>query len=167
MDHSNPNYTRMPVSPKALVVWFFVVLVLYLAVFYGFEHFNHRQGPWQVQFLTDTAGTPRIIVSQPALRVADVTFLFPGETTAATNLPGKVAFDEPRRSVPFGQVLYEDLRTLPGVVTLELFGHEIELLPRVLIVNKRQIPWQSGAVIHLSATNRPAFPPKPPKSRDR
>jgi hypothetical protein len=53
------------------------------------------------------------------------------------------------------------------VVTFDLFGHEIELLPRALIVNKRSIPWQSGATIDLWPTNKPAVPPHPPKVRKR
>ena len=54
---------------------------------------------------------------------------------------------------------------LPGVITLDLFGHEIELLPRVLIVNKKEVPWQSGLSLVLSPTNKPAIPPKPPTPR--
>ena len=153
----------MPVSPRALVVWFFVVLALYLAAFYGFEHLNHRQGPWQVQFLTDVSGAPKLIVTQPALNISNVTIVFHGETTPATNLPQSVSFTLPEQPLPFGKRLYEDLRALPGVITFDLFGHEIELLPRVLIVNKKQIPWQHGTTLDLSATNKPALPPKPPK----
>ena len=153
----------MPISPRALVAWFFVVLALYLTAFYGFEYLNHRKGPWDVQFLTDASGHPKIVVSQSALKVSDVAIVFHGEISSATNLPQNVWFDRPRQSVPFGQVIYEDLRALPGVVTFDLFGHEIELLPRVLIVNKMEIPWQSGRVIDLSATQKPAHRPQPPK----
>jgi hypothetical protein len=157
------NQTRLPVSPRSMAVWFFIVLALYLAAFYGFEYLNHRKGPWAVEFLLDPAGHPKMVVSQSALQVSNMAMVFYGEQAAATNLPQKVLFDEPRRSVPFGRVIYEDLRALPGVVTFDLFGHEIELLPRVLIVNKREIPWQPGATINLSASNKPALPPRPPK----
>jgi hypothetical protein len=44
-----------------------------------------------------------------------------------------------------------------------LFGHEIELMPRVLVVNKTEIPWRSGATIDIWPTNKPAEPPKPLK----
>jgi hypothetical protein len=52
---------------------------------------------------------------------------------------------------------------LPGTVTLELFGHEIELLPRVLIIDRKEHPWKSGTTISLvvsednppPGTNRP------------
>jgi hypothetical protein len=63
--------------------------------------------------------------------------------------------------VIFGRVLYEDLTILPGVVTFDLFGHEIELLPRTLIINKKEIPWKSESVLELWPTNKPVQPPKP------
>jgi hypothetical protein len=163
MDAPEPSHTRMPISPRAMVVWFFIVLALYLAAFYGFEYFNHRKGPWEVEFLLDASGHPKMVVSQGVLKISNVVMAFYGEKSSATNLPQQILFDQPRRPVPFGQVIYEDLRALPGVVTFDLFGHEIELLPRVLIVNKKEIPWHSGATIDLSATNKPALPPKPPK----
>jgi hypothetical protein len=62
-------------------------------------------------------------------------------------------------------VIYEDLTFLPGVVTFDLFGHEVELLPRALIANKKQVPWKSGVTIDLWPTNKPAEPPRPPKAR--
>ena len=38
---------------------------------------------------------------------------------------------------------------LPGVVTMNLLGHEIELMPRTLVIDKKEIPWSTkeGAVI--------------------
>jgi hypothetical protein len=51
--------------------------------------------------------------------------------------------------LPFGELLYQDPTFLPGTVTMRLFGHVVELLPRVLTVDKKEYPWQSGAVIQL------------------
>jgi hypothetical protein len=34
----------------------------------------------------------------------------------------------------------------------------VELLPRVLVVNKKEIPWQSEAVLELSPTNKLSMP---------
>ena len=39
--------------------------------------------------------------------------------------------------------------TLPGTATFELFGHEIQLLPRVLIIDRREYPWRPNATITL------------------
>ena len=85
----------------------------------------------------------------------------------ASNATGRVLFDRVKQPVPFGKVIYEDLTFLPGVVTFDLFGHEIELLPRALIANKKQVAWQSGVTVDLWPTNKPAEPPHPPKARRR
>ena len=58
-------------------------------------------------------------------------------------------------------VKYADLTYLPGVITLELFGHEIELLPRTLYVNRHAIPWTAGTNLTLHASDRPDAWPEP------
>jgi len=149
------------ITPKSIALLFPVVVVLYLAVFYGIEHVRHRKGPWEVDFQTNADGAPRILVSQASIGLEQMAILFHTET--ASNATGHVSFDQVRRPVPFGRVLYEDLTFLPGVVTFDLFGHEIELLPRVLIANKQKIRWRSGGVLDLWPTNKLPEPPKPPK----
>ena len=34
---------------------------------------------------------------------------------------------------------------LPGIVTMNLLGHEIELMPRTLVVDKKEVPWNKPA----------------------
>ncbi|MCI0744412.1 MAG: hypothetical protein L0Y58_03300 [Verrucomicrobia subdivision 3 bacterium] len=136
-----------------------IILALYFAVFYGIEGCRHAKGPWRVTFAASNE-IPRIDVAQERLKFF-ATLVFVGEANTATNLPQAVIFDQPKRSIPFGRVIYEDLTQLPGVVTFDLFGHEIELLPRALIVNKREVPWNSRPSIELFATNKPATPPQP------
>lgn len=148
---------------KTVAVLFLAVLVLYLAAFYGLEWWQHRKGPWEVTFAADEAGTPAITVRQPRLQVAAAQVVFRGEQVAHSNLPQTVRFEQPLQPVPFGRVIYEDLLALPGVVTFDLFGHEIELLPRTLLVNRKQVPWQPPKVIELRPSDKPATPPKPPK----
>lgn len=152
-------------TAKSIVILFFVVLGLYLAVFFGIEQTRHRKGPWDVDFQTNTEGAPMLIVSQPKLGLSDVRIVVHGEN--ASNAAGRVSFDQVKRSVPFGRVIYEDLTFLPGVVTFDLFGHEIEVLPRALVVNKKLVSWRSGMTVDLWPTNKPAEPPHPPKSRAR
>ncbi len=154
-------------TPKSLALWFVTVLVSYGVVFYSVEYLNHRKGPWEVNFMSDAQGNPAIVTYQPKLDISSVEIIFPGETIPQTNLSQRVIFDRPLRQVPFGSVIYADLRTLPGVVTFDLFGHEIEFLPRALIVNKREILWKPEMTIELSITNKPALPPKPPKEAAR
>ena len=33
---------------------------------------------------------------------------------------------------------------LPGIVTMNLLGHEIELMPRTLVVDKKEVPWSTA-----------------------
>lgn len=139
---------------KQTIALFVAVLLTYLAVFNGIEWLRHRKGPWRVVFETNS-----IHISQPYLKISAVVE-FPGENAGNT---GRVAFDKPKKAVPYGKLLYEDLTFLPGVVTFDLFGHEIELLPRVLIVNKKEIRWDQADHLQLWATNKPAIPPKPAK----
>jgi len=159
---------KAAITPKSIAVWFVVVAVLYLAVFYGIEFSTQRKGPWEVEFTSDNMGNPSIVIDQPKLNISSVEIIFTGEQLSGTNFSQKVRFDQPLTSfpaaMPIGEVIYQDLRSRPGVVTFNFFGHEVELLPRVLIVNKREIPWKSEMVVELSATNKPAQPPKPPKN---
>lgn len=147
---------------KQTLVLFGAVLLAYLAVFYGIEWARHRKGPWKVDFLTDEKGRPLVAVFQNHLDISTRLY-FPDVTIGRTNLSERVMFDRPKKPVPFGKVIYEDLTFLPGVVTFDLFGHEVELLPRVLIVNKREVAWASVPTVELWSTNRPPIPPTPAK----
>ena len=158
---------KSAITPGSIAIWFVIVAGLYLGFFHGIEYLNHRKGPWEVSFMSDAQGNPGIVAYQPRLDISSVEIIFPGERIPQTNLSQRVLFDRPLRQVPFGKVIYADLRTLPGVVTFDLFGHEIELLPRVLIVNKKEIPWKSELTIELSLADKPAHPPKEPKDAAR
>ena len=144
--------------PRTFIGAAFVIAGLYFAVFYGIEGCRRSSGPWRVTFTTNEAG-PVIEVAQPKLNRSAV-LKFPGETVGATNYPVTVEFDRPRKAAVFGRVIYEDLMQLPGVVTLDLFGHEVELMRRTLIVNRRSIPWTPPPVVELWPTNKPATPIK-------
>ena len=61
-------------------------------------------------------------------------------------------FAQPRPvpyEVPFGKCVFMDTTFMPGTVTFDLFGHEIELLPRALIIDRQDHPWQRDAAITL------------------
>jgi hypothetical protein len=150
-------------SARSIILLFVVVLGLYLLVYNGIEYSRHRKGAWEVIFLTDAQGNPSIAVYQPRLNISSVEVVFLGEKIPQTNLSQRVLFDRPKKPVPFGKVIYEDLTFLPGVVTFDFFGHELELLPRVMIVNKREVPWKSEMVVELATTNKLPVPPKPAK----
>lgn len=152
-------------TAKSIALLFVAVLAFYLAVFFGIEQSRKHRGPWEVDFRTNADGSPVLMVSQTRLGLSDARIVIHGENAA--NASGRVSFDQVKRPVPFGRVIYEDLTFLPGVVTFDLFGHEIELLPRALIADKKLVAWKSGATVDLWPTNKPAEPPHPPKIRNR
>jgi len=155
------------ISAKSMVVFSLILLLLYLGGFYGLEHWRHRKGPWEVTFASDSMGNPAIVVYQPRLEVSALEIVFLGENLSQSNFSQRVFFDRPLQPVPFGKVIYEDLTFLPGVVTFDFFGHEVELLPRTLIINKKEIPWKSDSIVELPLEAKPATPPKAsPQKRD-
>ena len=151
----------MQPSGFAKPVW--VGLLLAVAIYAGGfaldQHLRTRRGPWEVTFATAPSGAPAILVSQPKLNIANLEIVFLGET--ATNVHGSVVFDFPQKPVPFGKVKFEDLTYLPGTVTFDFFGHEIELLPRTLYINRKAHPWISNEAITLSAADKPVALPEP------
>ncbi len=126
-----------------------MALGLYLGFFYGCEYRRNVKGPWQVTFTTDTNGQPAIVIDQPALRIASVQIVFAGEPRPAVQTPQTVFFASPTNEAPFGKVIFRDTTFLPGTITFDLFGHEIELLPRVLGIDRREHAWQSETTILL------------------
>jgi hypothetical protein len=136
-----------------------LALVLYVGGFWLDHHLRTRRGPWDVTFERAPDDTPTIVIQQHPLGIRDVRILFPGESTDAEAT--RIRFDAPELPAPWGRVKYADLTYLPGVITLELFGHEIELLPRTLYVNRHAIPWTSGTNLTLRASDRPDAWPEP------
>jgi hypothetical protein len=147
---------------KQTLVLFAAVLLAYLFVFYGIEWVRHRKGPWQVEFTaTLEEGHPILIITQAFQGVFTI-LEFPDEKVKVGC--ETVTFDRPKKAKPpFGKVIYEDLTILPGVVTFDLFGHEVELLPRALIVNKKEFHWRETGALQVWSTNKPPAPPKPVK----
>lgn len=150
-------------SAKHVVLLFLAVLAAYAGLFHFIESRRQSHGPWEVEFQNPDGGSPALLVSQPHLNLHNAKIMLHGERI--TNAPGTVRFDRVKLPIPFGKVIYEDLTFLPGVVTFDLLGHEVELLPRALVANKKLIPWQSGMTVDLWPTNKPAEPPQPPKAQ--
>jgi hypothetical protein len=142
-----------------------LAVAIYVGVFTVDQHLRSRRGPWEVTFTATPTGEPMLIINQPALGVRDVRIEVEGEKVEHST--DSIRFDAPERRVPYGRVKYEDLTYLPGVVTLELFGHEIELLPRVLYVNRKARSWVSGTNVTLRVADRPANLEEPRPKRKR
>jgi hypothetical protein len=141
---------------KQVIAVFVAALVGYLAVFYFIEHQRRKDGPWQATF-TSVDGLPTIIVNHPKSERTNISISFVGATITATNLPQTVAFEHGRPApfeLPFGKCVFIDAIYMPGTAVCEMFGHQIQLMPRVLTIDKVERPWRSGEKILL--TNQPS-----------
>ena len=113
----------------------------------GYEHVEHMKRFTTHGMATDQ-GRIGGLVGSAILAAAR------GIPVAQTGQPKPRPYAQPTPfAVPFGQVLFTDLTYLPGTVSFEVFGHEVELLPRTLIVDRQEVPWKSGA--EKGATGRP------------
>lgn len=152
---------------------FLLALIIYAIFYQGIEHRRSRNGPWQVTFTNDSVGAPTILINQTKLSITNVELRFPGETLPFANATptnrqltarapdesgspgssgGTLIFSQPRQvpyNVPFGKCVFMDTTFLPGTVTFQLFGHEIELLPRVLMIDHEEHPWPTRGRISL------------------
>ena len=75
-----------------------------------------------------------------------------GNSLPATNSPVTLVFNQPKPvpyEVPFGNCVFMDTTFLPGTITFQFFGHEIELLPRVLVIDRQEHSWRPDTTIAL------------------
>jgi hypothetical protein len=133
---------------KHLGICAVIAVVFYVAAFGWIEHRRTFNGPWEAAFRADAAGTPTLRISQTNLHISQ-TILFAGQTVRPAPFSRTIVFGLTPTNLPFGELLYEDPTFLPGSVTMRLFGHTVELLPRVLTVDKKEYPWRTGAVIEV------------------
>lgn len=115
----------------------------------GFKKKRDTKGPWQIVFLSEGNGRPYIIISQPQLSIQNCKITFADQKIERRNLIRSTFFDGPRTNAPFGKVVFQDATFLPGTVTFDFWGHGVELMPRALIIDKKEIPWVSNTNIVL------------------
>ena len=131
------------------------IAVLVYIIFYSFiEHRRTRKGPWEVTFTNEVSGAPVLVINETNLGITNLRITFAGETNRATNT--LLSFSQPHEvpyDIPFGKCVFMDTTFLPGTIVFDLFGHEIQLIPRVLTIDKKEIPWQSGKTIEVKGTN--------------
>ena len=148
---------------KNVALVFLASLALYVVAYGCDSHLRLRHGPWQVTFTAETNGAPAILIRQPKLGVEEFKIIFAGEQLPASFRSRTVVFDSPALTPPFGQWVFDDLMWLPGTVTLNLFGHGVQLLPRTLTVDVKEHPWQPR--VTLTVTPEEKRPPENTKSR--
>jgi hypothetical protein len=137
---------------KHAAIAFVIALVGYIGFYSCDAHLRTHKGPWIVRFDATTNGEPALAISQPFYHI-DARVVLQGEK--ATNTPGVVEFRDPRQlQTPFGRVRFHDLTYLPGTVVLDVYGHEVQMMPRTLTLDTREIGWTNGATYVLTATNK-------------
>jgi hypothetical protein len=138
---------------KHAAIAFAVTLGAYIGFYACDSRLRTRHGPWVVDFQITTNHEPLLVINEEKLGIRNVRILLAGEK--ATNAPATVRFESPAHlDVPYGRVRFHDLTYLPGTITLDLFGHEVEMLPRTLFLNTREQEWRNDALFVLSPTNK-------------
>ncbi len=142
----------------------FIVCVIGYALLYGCDaKLRTSRGPWSVTFDVTADQTPRLTISQPSYGIKNVDILFPGESITLTNGATDILFTHPKVELPFGEIRHHDLMYQPGVVTLLVFNHEIELIRRGLFIDRQEFSWQEADGFRLAPTNQP--PPRHPERK--
>ena len=134
---------------RPLLIGLGLALIIYFGAFSFLQHSRVRKGGWIVTFTSDPAAIPSLRVAQPYLGITNVSFVFPGAHLDKPGWQQTIVFDQPITNAPFGKVIYIDTTFLPGAIVFDLFGHEIQLLPRVLLLDHREVPWKSGREFSL------------------
>jgi len=149
-------FTRKPDGIGRHVLAAFVLsLLVYVGGFWGCTHWRLRRGPWELTFAAGETNGATVTVRQSALGIDEVRLVFPeAQVTNRLPLTIRVATPDDAQGLPFGHVKFLDTTELPGTMTLELFGHEVELLPRVLLLDRVPHPWLPRAEHRLVAPGR-------------
>ena len=159
--------------PRDNIIKFFTkTAVIAAVVYFGFYSFDQwmrkKDGPWEVTFDKDANGTPILIINWAARDYSNCTVLFHGDSVPEGFELVKTNYVDPSHlplKVPFGEWFFADLTYLPGTVTYNFFAedanasskgrrHEIELLPRGLVVNREEYPWKAGMQIEVSTGDK-------------
>ncbi len=159
--HFEPlNQFRRDNPLKHFAIPLLLAVLIYIVAYASIEHLRNRKGPWQVTFThvpqafstssplpnssSSFSAAPLLIINQPALGITNVQIIF---TNAPLwkNPPAHLAFSHPKPvpyDLPFGRCIFMDTTFLPGTLTMQMFGHELELLPRVLIIDHQEHDWR-------------------------
>ena len=123
---------------KHFGVAFVLAILCYVSVYSCDRYLRNRKGSWELTFKNEADGTPNLVINQAAIGLTNVTIRLEGEQVQ--QVTETISFSGPGVEVPFGEVLFFDTTYLPGTVTLDMFGHEIEIMSRTLILNFKEHP---------------------------
>jgi hypothetical protein len=137
---------------KHFILAFLLAVICYAFFYHNIEARRTRKGPWEITFTNDASGNAALLINQPKLAITNSQIIFTGQRVGPAFTPATLAFSQPRPvpyPLPLGKCIFMDTTFLPGTLTLEMFSHEIELLPRVLVVDRQEHPWLSDSTITL------------------
>jgi len=134
---------------RHLAIAFVLALIFYITSFWAIEHRRTMNGPWEIEFISDASGRPSLGIFQSKLNISEH-LAFPDDKIEITSLSTRVVFRGGNSDLPFGQMLLQDALYLPGTLTLRVCGHQVEVLPRALIIDKSEHAWQTGGEIVVS-----------------
>jgi len=132
-----------------------ITLIVYVAVFSWVENNRRKHGPWEITF-TEVDNSPALLVNHAQLGLTNITIIFSG-VPVTTNSAQTIRFEHGRVApfdLPFGKCVFLDTLFLPGSVTVEIFDHQIQVLPRTMMIDHVEHAWLPGEKILL--TNRPS-----------
>lgn len=158
---NSPSHMESDGLLKKLAITFTISVVAYFAIFHWIEHRRVSSGPWNVTFVTDTNAQPSVIIAQEKLKLSNLRITFPEQRWSESNLLRSIQYDTSKTNCGFGEIVFQDPTFLPGTVTFNFFGHEVELLPRTLIIDKREYPWIPNDTIYVRGAGK--FQPKKKK----
>jgi len=144
--------SKVPGPFKHFVFAFLIALVLYAVAYSYIENRRTRKGPWRVIFTIVTDGQSTLTINQPWLNLSNVVVTFPGANPAPAPTNETIDFRVPKDvpfDVPFGTCIFEDTTFLPGTIVFKMFGHKIQLIPRVLTVDGKEYPWKSDSTLNV------------------
>jgi len=146
--------TAPPKAWKHFVAAFAITLIGYIVVFNWIEHRRVKNGPWEITF-QNAGGQLELVINQNSEAIRDVRIQFTA-ATLGTNLSQTIQFTAGRKvpfDVPFGKCVFLDPLFLPGKAVLEIAGHEIQLMPRVLMLDGAEHAWNSAKSFALPKAN--------------
>jgi hypothetical protein len=141
---------------RHILVPFAIAVLVYIVFYTAIEHRRTVKGPWHVTFTFDASHEAALSIDQSALGITNAGIVFEGQILPVDFSRKVLAFEQPKPvpyDLPFGKCIFMDTTFLPGTLVLEAFGHEVQLLPRTLLIDRKEQGWHSGTTLLISGTN--------------
>ncbi len=141
---------------RHIIIPFSIAIVVYIVFYTAIEHRRTAKGPWRVTFASNGNHQAVLTIDQPALGITNAGIVIEDSASVSDTSSEVLTFAQPKPvpyDAPFGKCIFMDTTFLPGTLVLEMFGHEIQLLPRTLLIDRKEQGWHSDTIIRISGTN--------------